>query len=334
MNAHSAPDRSADTPPAGDRVGTRRQPLAHPSIGHLAPADWVCLGYLAVTALVAVAVWSQSPDALWNVSAHLAPRAVAAVAILALARRWDCKTGLRGAVRIAYPVLLVPLCYLEVPQLVDAWGRRPLDAAMVDLDQWLFGGQPCLWLRRLHHPLLTEPLMIAYACFWPMSVVSWAILWQRHRDWRPRYFAFVVTLGFLSSYLGCLAVPVRGPCHFLEETQPLPQGLVLTRPLQAFVTGATRGDRGVYDAFPSGHTIVSLLVVWAAWRVDRRQCAVLLPLAGLIVFGTLYLQYHYAIDLVVGAIWAVVTARFIRWWWERSGEEASRALVPPSPRSR
>jgi membrane-associated phospholipid phosphatase len=54
------------------------------------------------------------------------------------------------------------------------------------------------------------------------------------------------------------------------------------------------------DAFPSGHTAVSLVVVACGWRVLPRWR---LPLVGLlagIVFSTVYLSLHYVIDLVAG----------------------------------
>ena len=59
------------------------------------------------------------------------------------------------------------------------------------------------------------------------------------------------------------------------------------------------------DAFPSLHTANAVTVLLVALRHERRLLWVYtLPVAGLVV-ATMYLRFHYAVDVVVGVALAV-----------------------------
>ena len=55
------------------------------------------------------------------------------------------------------------------------------------------------------------------------------------------------------------------------------------------------------DAFPSGHAAVALVVQWYAFRYFRHRAVWLLPLTTALIFSTVYLAYHYAVDVLAGA---------------------------------
>ena len=56
------------------------------------------------------------------------------------------------------------------------------------------------------------------------------------------------------------------------------------------------------DCFPSGHTEIALVVLLYAWRFERRYFCGLLPAVGLLLFSTVYLRYHYVVDVLAGAL--------------------------------
>ncbi len=64
-----------------------------------------------------------------------------------------------------------------------------------------------------------------------------------------------------------------------------------------------------YSAFPSQHTLLTLLYTWNLWRVADRWWRPLLVLnAGLILAATLLLRQHFVLDIVAGAALAFALA--------------------------
>jgi membrane-associated phospholipid phosphatase len=55
------------------------------------------------------------------------------------------------------------------------------------------------------------------------------------------------------------------------------------------------------DAFPSGHTSVALLSVYYAVRFTPRLVPAVAPGVFLMILSTMYLRYHYLVDVLAGA---------------------------------
>jgi membrane-associated phospholipid phosphatase len=72
------------------------------------------------------------------------------------------------------------------------------------------------------------------------------------------------------------------------------------------------------DAFPSGHTELSLLVVYLSHHYKLKTRWIITALATLLIFSTVYLRYHYVVDVIAGFVcfFFVVWSgnRFQRWW--------------------
>jgi membrane-associated phospholipid phosphatase len=196
---------------------------------------------------------------------------------------------------------------------------RVFDAWFIAADRWLFGGDPTVWLTRIAHPILTEILQIAYASFYVLPLVVAIELYARERDWRFRQWAFVCGCGFFLSYAGYLTLPAAGPRFTLHElagtARDLP-GLWFTPALRAFVDAGGLVPDGAdaagalrlapRDAFPSGHTLVTLLSIAWAWRHRLRMRWVVTVAGALLILSTVYLRYHYVVDVLAGAVLALL----------------------------
>lgn len=55
------------------------------------------------------------------------------------------------------------------------------------------------------------------------------------------------------------------------------------------------------DCFPSGHTLVAYLTVVLAYRYLRSRFLLFLVWSVLLAFSTVYLRYHYVVDILAGA---------------------------------
>lgn len=99
--------------------------------------------------------------------------------------------------------------------------------------------------------------------------------------------------------------PAIGPRFTMEHLHNSAlEGLFITAPLQDLLNRLEGVKR---DAFPSGHTAITLLVVYLAWRFEKRLFVVFLPVAGALLFSTVYLRYHYVVDVIAGLALALIT---------------------------
>jgi len=203
-----------------------------------------------------------------------------------------------------YPLLYVAACYKEMAVLVPAIRGWRADQALAALDHRIWNANPTVWLERIQTPALTEFLQIAYTLFVPAVLLVPLLIWLRRRYESFQYYAFLIALGFLASYVGYLLVPARGPRFLLAALQHAPlRGLWLFGGMQASLD---RLESVNYDCFPSGHTELTILACWGSRMVSKRLFRVYLFYTPPLIFATVYLRYHYTVDVLAGAALALV----------------------------
>ena len=112
-----------------------------------------------------------------------------------------------------------------------------------------------------------------------------------HRLTAPLFNAFAAGL------LGYLLVPAVGPAAAQPDAFAAPlTGGTLTRINETVVS---RGS-SLYDVFPSLHVLVTCVLLDHDRRAAPRRFRLMLLPAGLLFTSTLYLRYHYAVDLAGG----------------------------------
>jgi membrane-associated phospholipid phosphatase len=266
-------------------------------------ADYVFMVYLPVTAALIACYFGRVPGAGWLMAAHAA--GVALIVALGWRPRRPPQPGkLPHMIHEWYPLGFIPLCYKEMAILIPAIRGVDYDAAMSRLDTRLWGIDPVLWMDRLQNPWLSEYLQVVYTLFIP-SVIGVAVwLWFRDRQGMYRYYQFLISLGFLASYLGYFAVPVRGPRIYLAAMDlPRLHGVWLFDTLQRVLDQL---ESAHYDCFPSGHTEMTIVAWWASRSLSGRVFAGFSIYTVSIMFATIYLRYHYTIDVFAGAVLAAV----------------------------
>jgi membrane-associated phospholipid phosphatase len=203
------------------------------------------------------------------------------------------------AFRHWYPLPYVAACYREMAVLIPAVRHSDADQWLADLDYRIWGAHPTVWLERLRWPLAVEFLQWVYTLFVPMVLLVAYLLWRKRFYGEFRYYAFLIALGFLASYIGYLAVPARGPRFLLRSFQHVPlQGLWLFNAMQSTLDQL---ESAHYDCFPSGHTELTILAWWSSRLVSDRLFQAYLVYTIPLIFATVYLRYHYTVDLFAGA---------------------------------
>ncbi len=196
---------------------------------------------------------------------------------------------------------MVPLLTLfeGLGDVIPAVHPARRDALLALVDTRLLGPELRAALVHLRFSWPAADLLtLAYASFFVLPLVFIGALIGSRDPWRHR-FLLAVILTFLVSYAGYLLIPASGPRFFdgAGAWRSLPHGLV-GGPIRHILDIL---EHNRFDAFPSGHTMVTLVVLWGVWRRRRRWFPAYLLAGGLLMAATVLLQYHYVIDVLAGA---------------------------------
>ena len=202
---------------------------------------------------------------------------------------------------------------------------------MAELDARWFGPLVPAWRDLLGRPnWLTDAASLFYVSYYFIPFGMCIALWvqRRWKDFDDLGFALITTL--LLTYVGYFLVPTTGPRvpHELE-LQVLGGGTFSAR-VRDFLRAA---EINQLDAFPSGHTALSLVYLGYGWRLYP-SWKIRIPLAisvlG-IIFATVYLSLHYAVDLVAGALLAAMVPLAVRVLRRVFGEGGAAQSLPVRP---
>jgi len=268
--------------------------------GRFRPLDVVVFAYLGVIALVLIVWHRRVPHAGWVIAGHVAAMAALALVLGCV----SIGTRFGYALRNLYIIVVIPCSFSELGLFVHAIRRFDYDSILVRIDHAWFGVHPTVWLACLNHPVLNEVSQIAYSTFYVLPLAL-ALALLATRQWEAfEYCAFIMALGFYLSYLGYVLVPAVGPRFALSHLHTVVlRGVWLFQPIRHTIDSLEAIKR---DCFPSGHTEMTLVTLYYAWTFHRKTFVVLLPFGALLIFATVYLRHHYAIDVVAGAVLAAM----------------------------
>jgi len=236
--------------------------------------------------------------------------------------------------RIIHYLYLIPLVLLtfkEIYFLIRPLRPNDYDQLLIDIDRWIFRVDPTVFLHHFSHPLITEILQIVYGMFYFLPIILGIALLRKRKFIETDFAIFTVIYGFFLSYIGYFALPAIGPrftLHdFQNENAELP-GLLLTNFLrevtntvESIPPGTLNPENIVQrDVFPSGHTMITLVVIYLSIKLKSRSRFFLIPAGTLLIFATVYLRYHYVIDLIGGLVFmlfCVFTSPLIFNWWSK-----------------
>ena len=230
----------------------------------------------------------------------------------------DGRFRLMGALHMFYPLIFIPILFDSFADLLPWVSPIQQDAVLIEWDLALLGTHPTVWLERFVHPWLTEILTWAYTSYYFLPpILAVALYWRRRvADFDQAVFGMV--LGFYLSYVGYFLVPAIGPRFTLADLQNagLP-GVFVADGIREILNVLERFKQ---DAFPSGHTAVVLLVLFYARQFVPGLFWIFLPVVVALVFSTVYLRYHYVVDVVAGILLAAVCIaleRVVTHYWHR-----------------
>lgn len=294
--------------------------------------------FLLLLSLVNLLFFARIPEWWLLIVLNLGMASAIASLPTAVSRR---PSPLLTFVRNWYPVPLTLVVFKELYWMVRPINPNDFDEVFIAIDRWMFGVDPTRWLAQWSHPVLTEIMQVSYTMFYFLFVVVAAELYRGKRMEEFKYGTFLALYGFYLSYVGYFIFPAVGPRFTLHDfhaiNTELP-GLFLTNALRDFLNMGGSIPKNVpnpvdfaqRDVFPSGHTQLTLVVMFFVYRYRLKTRHFIAAVGTLLIISTVYLRYHYVIDVIAGVFLMLVTIwsgpRLYKWWnWKR--ENWGKAVV-------
>jgi hypothetical protein len=204
------------------------------------------------------------------------------------------------------------LGYLMLRDVLLVVRSDALDAPLLALDERLLGVTPAIWLERFATPAAVEYFSFFYFSYFALiALFMVAVVWLERPSRHTAVFAIGTLLVFAVGQLVYVLVPGYGPYAHLASrfAAPLPGGF-----FWSLVQHAVQAGGAMKDIFPSLHTAVpTWLALYAIGRARRDArwrvpAAVTAFFAANIVVSTMFLRWHYAVDVAAGLLLAVGVA--------------------------
>jgi membrane-associated phospholipid phosphatase len=269
----------------------------------LRPLEAINLAALGVLAALTLLLWRRLADPGENLLRFALMGAFVAIAVFLAPRVERLPKALRIAVDF-YPAAFIPFVYESLGVLIAAARGGPRDDLLIAADRAILGGDVTVLLQPLVTPFLAAFFYVAYSTYYFLPIILGAALWRRSVP-EARRFIFTLSVCFYVSYAGYFTIPAYGPRTALAALHTVPLD---THPMaRAIDRTINELEHTKLDAFPSGHTMITVAVLIVAWKRQRKLFWILLPIATLLIISTMYCRYHYVVDVLAGIALAFAT---------------------------
>ncbi|MGI9288337.1 MAG: phosphatase PAP2 family protein [Pseudomonadales bacterium] len=241
-----------------------------------------------------------------------------------------------------------------------------LDPWLAEFDAVLHGGYQA-W--ELTHAIVvgadaTFIVAVIYAVGW--FVVMWGFLfWQTCRLHRPverqQFFTAFVLCWVVLGAVAALFLSSAGPCYYADVTgmgdlyaplmdrlTAIQNELVLHEDFrrtglraldtqgvlwESYTTGEVIVGAGI-SAMPSMHVAIATLCALTAWQANRIFGCIMIVYVLVIVFGSVHLAWHYAVDAYFAIIGTFIiwhfSGGFARYFCKDFGDSTSNLRLQPT----
>jgi PAP2 superfamily len=275
--------------------------------GLVLPHEWVFSAFLLITG---TRLFADEAARGWS-TVFFACLAASTVVIFWCQRD---PTPTRWRVRLSYYYVAMGIVFFSMRTAVPLLGIPRADSLLLHWDRLLLGQTPAVAWEHWLNPWMEDLAMAGYLFFFYYLLAG-----PFHYCFRdlPAFRKCIV--GLFTSYgialLGYTVFPAGGP-HLSMTFQTALHGPLL---LDSTLGLVNRGSNTV-DVFPSVHVAASLYLLLFDWQHWRRRFWWVLGPCALLCFATLYLRFHYFVDLVAG-----VAVTLVGWWTARTYEASTQS---------
>ncbi len=233
------------------------------------------------------------------------------------------------ALHTFYIVPLVMLVFKTVEKVSYPIHGVDYDRILIAVDRSIFGTDPTVWLYQHLRPapLVVEILQLCYFSYYFLPVIIAVELFiRRHKVTKADYgnddlekFRFAIIYALLGSYICYLILPGIGPRFTLHDFSTIDTelpGVWMATTIRNWLNygegirstvASIAASQVTRDVFPSGHTEISLLSILLGFKYRSKFRWVIFVFGSGLIISTIFLRYHYVIDVISGALLAIIT---------------------------
>lgn len=243
----------------------------------------------------------------------------------------------RQPVNVAQIVFTGILASDQAAIILQEINPRLFEAELLFVDKLLFGMSISERLEPYALPYFTDWLQLTYASYFFLPLIVFLVLYKSRQYEKAELLMATVSTGMMFTLLLYYLVPARSPYVVAEEYQagvsnlkiefqkPLPR----TELTEKVFTAIHMAEANKRDCFPSGHTGASLILLVGVWRYFRKWFIPYSVVIFSLIFSTVYLRYHYLLDLLAGGVWCWVVVTVIPriYYFEKRRQENENSSV-------
>ena len=212
-------------------------------------------------------------------------------------------TPWRWRVRLLFYPASMGISFYAMGVAVPLLGHPKVDTLLLGWDRALLGETPAVAWEHLLRPWAEDLAMASYLFFFYYLVAGPGFYCvQNLRLFRKCIVGLFTMYGL--AFMSYTVMPAGGPWRWMIFQTPLHGPWLLD-----WVLAPVNAGSNAVDVFPSVHLAGSLYLLLFDWQHGRRRFWWYLLPCLVLWFSTMYLRFHYFVDLLAGAAMALAG------WW-------------------
>ena len=221
-------------------------------------------------------------------------------------------TPWRWRVRLLFYPCAMGIAFYAMGVAVPLLGHPKVDTMLLGWDRALIGETPAVawesWLR----PWAEDLAMAGYLFFFYYLVAGPAVYCIHNLRLFRKCIVGLFTM-YALAFTSYTVLPAGGPWRWMTFATPLHGPWLLD-----WVLGPVNAGSNAVDVFPSVHLAATLYLLLFDWQHGRKRFWWYLLPCLVLWFSTMYLRFHYFVDLLAG-----VAVALAGWWMANQFEAAN-----------
>ena len=218
---------------------------------------------------------------------------------------------------LIYPAVFLVMIFDGIHLVLPYINSNVYDRELYEIDRWLLGVDPTVWIEQYINPYLTELMYILYFFYFPMPLIILGYLYRKNKIKELDKALVFMFITYYGAYLLYFLVPALGPRFYPElvaQQKVSLDGLWLTDIIRDTISSL---EHNKFDAFPSLHAAISLATIVIIAQYRKKWLWFFIPVLIGIFLSLIYCRYHYFIDMIAGVVWTLIAFWITEKYYEK-----------------